>query len=59
MTIRPEGENIRNAIKWFSAERQENPDAPIHALIDRACMKFNLSPKEAEYLDRLAKGEDT
>ena len=57
MSIQPDGENIRNAVKWFSAERRESPDAPIHKLIDLACMKFNLSPKEAEYLDYLAKGE--
>lgn len=57
MTIRPDGENIRKAIKWFSAERQDNPDTPIHKLVDQACIHFNLSPKEAEYLDRLARGK--
>ncbi len=57
MTIQPDGENIRKAVKWYSAERQERPEAPVLKLVDEACLKFNLSPKEAEYLDRLARGD--
>jgi len=48
-TIMPEGENIRKAIKWISAERQES-NRPFSVLIEEAALRFNLSPKEEEYL---------
>ncbi|WP_054029397.1 hypothetical protein [Desulfatitalea tepidiphila] len=59
MTIQPEGENIRKAVKWLGAERQANPSVPLHKLIDQACLQFNLSPNEAAYLERLARGDRT
>ena len=49
-TIMPEGENIRRAIKWISANLQENPDQPIQPLIEKVVFKFDLSPKDAEFL---------
>lgn len=54
-TIQPEGEEIRKAVKWISEMRQEEPGTPIGKLIDAACMKFDLSPKEAEYLSRFCR----
>lgn len=53
MTIQPEGENVRKAVRWISAERQERPATAITELIDRACLAFNLSPIEADALVRL------
>jgi hypothetical protein len=49
-TIQPEGENLRKAVKWLSAEHKYNPDKKYSKLIEEACLKFNLSPKEAAYL---------
>ncbi|MBT8342365.1 MAG: hypothetical protein HKP58_05025 [Desulfatitalea sp.] len=57
MSIRPEGENLRNAVKWFSAERQADPAKPIHKLLDEACLTFNLTPAESAYLEQLTQGK--
>jgi hypothetical protein len=59
MSIKPEGESIRNAVKWISAERQENASANLTKLVDEACLKFNLSPKEGAFLLRFVKEEQS
>lgn len=56
-TIMPEGQSIRNAVKWVSEKRKENPDISIHKLVDEAGMRFNLSPKEETFLLRFCKEE--
>jgi hypothetical protein len=50
MTIFPEGEQLRKAIKWISDERTEHPEKKLSGLIGDACLKFDLSPKDAEVL---------
>ncbi len=50
-TIQPKGEKIRQAVKWISAERMENEPKAISLLIQEAASKFNLSPKEEEFLN--------
>jgi len=50
MSILPEGEQLRRAVKWISDERQENPGAVLSKLIGAACLKFDLAPKDAEFL---------
>ncbi len=49
-TIMPEGDAIRKAIKWISAELNEKPDKPMQKLINEAVARFDLSPKDAEFL---------
>ncbi len=49
-TIQPKGEKIRQAVKWISAEVQDDPNRPLVKLVQEACRKFNLSPLEEEYL---------
>jgi hypothetical protein len=50
MSILPEGEQIRRAVRWISDERLDNPGASLSKLIGEACLKFDLAPKEAEFL---------
>ncbi len=50
MSILPEGEELRKAVTWISEERQTDPEASLVKLIQSASMKFDLSPKDAEYL---------
>ncbi|RJQ74064.1 MAG: hypothetical protein C4519_17330 [Desulfobacteraceae bacterium] len=57
MNIQPEGENLRRAVKWISAERQANPGTPIYQLIERACLTFNLTPADAAALEKLLKDD--
>lgn len=52
MSILPEGEQLRRAVRWISDELQENKDANLAKLIDEACVKFDLSPSDAEFLIR-------
>ena len=54
-TIQPEGENLRKAVKWISEERKYGPDKKPLKLIEEACIKFNLSPVEADYLMKFIK----
>jgi len=46
----PDGEDIRRAVKWVSENLQENPDQPVQPLVQKAIFKFDLSPKDAEFL---------
>ena len=55
MSIQPEGEELRRAVKWISEERQENPQQNINRLIEAACVKFDLSPKDEAFLFRFCK----
>ena len=52
MGIQPDGEEIRKAVKWVSEERKYNPGKTINNLVEEACLKFDLSPKEADFLGR-------
>ena len=52
MSIKTQGDDIRNAVKWVSDEQQVNPDKKRRVLIDEACVKFNQSPMDAEFLAR-------
>lgn len=52
MSILPEGEQIRKAVKWVSDERTEHPEAPLFTIIEKACLKFDLTPKDGEFLMR-------
>ncbi|HBA54266.1 hypothetical protein [Syntrophorhabdus aromaticivorans] len=48
--ILPEGEDLRRAVKWISGTLQENPAQPVQKLVGEAVFKFDLSPKDAEFL---------
>ena len=58
-TIMPEGEDLRRAIKWISAYREDKPDAPLRKLVDEAVFKFDLSPLDAEFLTKFFLGKKT
>ncbi len=50
MSVLPEGEQLRRAIKWISGQQAENPKASLPVLIGEACLKFDLSPKDSDLL---------
>jgi hypothetical protein len=50
-SILPEGTSLRKAVQWISKMREEGK-TPLPTLVDQACMRFNLSPKDAEFLSR-------
>ncbi len=50
-TIQPEGDALRKAVKFIADGLQYEPKNTLRALIDAACLKFNLSPKDEAYLN--------
>jgi hypothetical protein len=58
-TVMPEGDALRKAVKWISAEMTEHPEKPLQGLVNDAVMRFDLSPKDAEFLTSFyKKGEN-
>ena len=53
----PEGEDLRRAVKWVSANIQENPDQSLNKLVHEAIFKFDISPKDAEFMQRFYRKE--
>lgn len=49
-TILPEGEDLRRAVKWVSTQLKEECGIPLNKLIQEAIFKFDLSPKDSEFL---------
>ncbi|NVL89671.1 MAG: hypothetical protein HWN69_01575 [Desulfobacterales bacterium] len=58
MSIQPEGEDLRKATRWISDERLNNPKENLSSLIEQACVKFDLSPQDAEFLMRFFAAKD-
>jgi len=52
VSILPEGEQLRKAVRWISEERQTREDANLAKLINEACIKFDLSPADTDFLFR-------
>lgn len=52
MGIQPEGESLRKAVKWIAEEEKAGSPKSRQQLMEAACLKFNLTPMEAEYLSR-------
>ena len=59
MSILPEGEQLRKAIKWVSDMRGDNPAASLMDLVNDACVKFDLPPKDEEFLFRFFTKKDS
>ncbi len=56
-SMMPEGAGIRKAVQWISKER-ESGKVSLPLLIEQAAQRFNLSPKDSEFLSRFfAEGE--
>jgi hypothetical protein len=57
-TIQPQGEDLRKAVKWISEERKYSKEKKTPSqLIEEACLKFDLSPMDAEYLSKFLRQE--
>ena len=51
-TIQPEGEQLRKAVKRIAEEQKAGSTKTRRQLMDEACLMFNLTPMEAEYLSK-------
>ena len=52
MSVQPKGEDLRKAVQWVSNERTYNPGKTLKKIVEEACVKFDLSPMDAEFLIR-------
>jgi hypothetical protein len=50
--ILPEGDDLRRATRWITEERSAYPQKTAAELIEEACLKFDLSPLDAEFVQR-------
>ncbi len=55
MSIQPEGEDLRKAVEWISEERKYGPEKKLIKFVEEASLKFDLSPKDGEFLMRFFK----
>ena len=58
MTITPKGEDLRKAVKWLSDKKGIHPEKNLSDLIQQACIKFDLSPLDAEFLSRVMRQQN-
>jgi hypothetical protein len=51
----PASELARKAITWICEEQANCSPKPLAVLLEEAAVRFNLSPKEVEFLQRFYK----
>ncbi len=56
-TIHPPGDKIQKAIKEFSELLDEKPEIERWKLLENVVKKFDLSPKDCDFLERHFKKE--
>lgn len=50
MSDREASATLQRAIRWISDRLLEDPDAALLPLVDEAAQRFDLSPRDAEFL---------
>ena len=56
-TIYPPGDKMQKAIKEFSELVEEKPEIERCKLLEKVVKKFDLSPRECDFLERHFKSE--
>ncbi|MGE9986096.1 hypothetical protein [Desulfovibrio sp. SGI.169] len=56
-TIMPKSELVRRAFAYLQEQRKLQPARSLSSLLDEAGMRFNLTPVDAEALERLFRSE--
>ena len=49
--IKPPGEKLRKTIKWVSEIQLSNPEKNRQEIMSEAQIRFDLSPKDCEFLN--------
>lgn len=52
-TVMPSSELLKRALGYVNDARQDAPEKSVSKILDEAAMRFNLSPADAEVLQRL------
>jgi len=48
--ITPTGESLRRAVRYVSDQLREDAEKSLLSLVDEASQRFDLTPKQSEYL---------
>ena len=51
-TIHPPGDKLQKAIKEFCEVLEETPGIDRRRLLEKVVIKYDLSPKEGDFLER-------
>jgi hypothetical protein len=57
MTIIPDDEKLKRAVKWISDKLNENENLSRRKIVNEACLRFNLDPKQSMFLINFYKEE--
>jgi hypothetical protein len=57
MTVIPENEQLKRAVKWISEQLRKDENQRKAELINQATLRFDLSPKQAEFLINFYSGD--
>lgn len=57
-TIMPQSELTRKAVTWISEMLRDHPEKKLPRLVEEAAQRFNLSPKDSEFLLRFFKNSN-
>jgi uncharacterized protein (DUF2344 family) len=57
MTIISDDEKLKRAVKWISDKLNENENLSKKTIINEACLRFNLDPKQSMFLFNFYKEE--
>ena len=55
--MQPQGDALKKAIQWVAEQRKAGTDKTPSALADEAGFRFDLSPKDSEFLLRFIREE--
>ncbi|MEW6429817.1 MAG: hypothetical protein AB1568_17490 [Thermodesulfobacteriota bacterium] len=48
--LKPEGERLRTAVRWIGETLLEHPERSRKQVITQAAVRFDLTPRECEFL---------
>ena len=55
--VHPQGTSLKKAIQWVAEQRSAGTDKKPSVLADEAAFRYDLSPKDSEFLIRFLKEE--
>jgi hypothetical protein len=50
--VAPDSTSLRKAIQWISEQKRLEPQRKLMELVNEAAVKFDLSPKDSDFLFR-------
>ena len=51
-TLQPKGEKLKKTLLWVAETLTSHPEMKRREIIEKAQIRFNLSPKECEFLNK-------